>query len=94
MDIRLTEDYRLTNDSHNPFVIQKRNVVQDKESENYGKETWHSISWHRDLDQVASKMIDLAITQSKVTEISTLHKLLESIKEEIIEKLEEVIDNE
>jgi len=91
MDIRLTEDYRLTNDSHNPFIIQKRNVVQDKESENYGKETWHSVSWHGNLDQVASKMIDLKVTQSKVTELSTLHKLIENLKEEIAENLKEVI---
>lgn len=89
MNIQLTDDYRLKADTYN-YILQKKNIVQDEESENYGKEVWHTIGYYSSLDRVVDKLVDLKVRQSKLTELSTVVKLVEGIKAEIISNLERV----
>ena len=89
VNIQLTDDYRVRVDTYN-YILQKKNIVQDKESENYGKEVWHTIGYYSSLERVVDKLVDLEIRQSDLTEISTVVKLVEGIKAEIISNLERV----
>jgi hypothetical protein len=43
--MKLTNNYRFECDDYN-FILQKRNVIQDKDSENYGKEIWKNVGYY------------------------------------------------
>jgi hypothetical protein len=90
MNIRLTDDYKLVTDPHN-YVLQKRNVVQDKESENYGKETWNSIGWYARLEYLVNKLIELEIKQSDVTQMKELIAVVRDVESNIVGKLEGIV---
>ena len=87
MELRLTDDYRLTTDAYN-YILQKRRVIQDEESENFGKESWSNVSYHGRFKDVISKLIDLEIKQSDVTDLQELEDLIFMVERDISLELE------
>jgi len=87
MEIRLTNDYKLVTDSLN-YILQKRNVVKNKDSENYGNETWSSIGWYGKLEHLVNKLIELEIKQSDVDQLHELITVVLDVEKRIVDILE------
>lgn len=90
MEIRLTDDYRLATDQFN-YILQKRSVVKDENSKNYGNEAWSSIGWYGRLEHMANKLIELEIKQSDADQLHELITVVLDVERKIVSTLEKTL---
>lgn len=89
MEIRLTDDYRITSDSYN-LILQKRSVIKKENSENYGEETWTAISWHHSFESIIRKLIILEVKQSEIVELQKMCELISGVEKRVSKRLEDI----
>ena len=82
MEISLSEDYRISSDSYQ-FILQERKVTA--EGENKGNEYWTSIAYYRKLEHLLERYIDLKIRTSDKKSIKELMDYIRELKKEVRE---------
>lgn len=56
--IRLSDRYYIDADSKN-YILKEKTIVQDKESSNYGKETFKDLGYYTNLESVLNGLLKI-----------------------------------
>lgn len=80
--IIINNKYRINSDSKQ-WILEENRPVQDKESENYGKENWSNIGYYPGLPQVFQRLLDMRLKELPTMELKDFLKEARKIKESI-----------
>lgn len=72
----ITSDYRITSDKYQ-YIILKKRIIADKESENYGKEDWDSEAFLPKIEDVMRYFLERGIKD----EIGSIHAIAAWVNE-------------
>ncbi len=81
MNIRITEDYRLTSDPYN-FIVEKRSIAGEK-AKNPGEELWKQISCHGSAERACKAVLKHRLLDSDAQSLQELIAVCRSTQEAI-----------
>jgi hypothetical protein len=76
MIFNITEDWRVETDSFN-FTLQRRRVVRDKKSKNFGQESWGENKYYGSMRLLLAALAERGIRES--SELAEIHGHLERV---------------
>lgn len=84
--VYLVDNYYMSADTHN-FILKEKFTIQDKESENYGKEDYRNIGYYANikdlLNGIIKKYSRKQLYENNVKDIKTLTKAIKELEEKI-----------
>ena len=83
--ILIDKNYRINSDSRQ-WVLEENRPVQDKDSQNYGKDNWVTLASQTRIELIFNKLLDMKLKELPTLELKEFlkeaKKLKVSIKEE------------
>ena len=84
--MKINEKYQVKSDTLN-YIIQENKPVQDKESENYGKENWTTIAYCSSVKSCLRYLVDKEVRETELKDLKTVLEAIENLNKDI-EKLQ------
>lgn len=91
--MRINDDYKIISVDKLNVQIQKRTIVEDKESENYGKENWITQAYCSSLESALMTLVKWEINGTGLVDLKTVLDKIEELKS-IIERFSEMVSEE
>ena len=88
MNIQINKEYSITSDS-NQYTLNRHSIVQNKDSNDYGKEVAKPFAYYSRLDHALTRLIDHSVRMSDVSSLYDAIGHMNLIKAEITESFKE-----
>lgn len=80
--IIIDEKYRINSDSKQ-WILEENRPIQDKKSDNYGKDNWTNIGYYAELYQVFQRLLNMRLKELPNLELQDFLKEAKKIKQKI-----------
>lgn len=81
--MRINEDYRILAEDKMNIQLQRRKVVQDKQSKNYGKETWTTQAYCCSFKSALKTFLDWEVNETGLKDLETIINKIEEVQRSI-----------